>query len=88
MHSTNNYDMDQPEPLKTEPDNSNNEIDGPASTSSYNVKSYYQAKLRMRNSLERAFANQVHQYHHDYRERRNGGAGTDNFKTLQPVERD
>ena len=42
----------------------------------------------MRNSLERAFANQVHQYHHDYRERRNAGANADNFKTLQPVERD
>ena len=31
----------------------------------YDVASYYKAKLRMRNSLERAFASQVHQYHHE-----------------------
>ena len=27
----------------------------------------------MRNSIERAFASQVHQYHHDYKEKRNVG---------------
>ena len=35
----------------------------------YDVKSYYQQKLRMRNTLERAFASQVHQYHHDLKDK-------------------
>ena len=46
----------------------------------YDVQSYYKQKLRLRNSIERVFANQVNQYHHD---KKGQAQGKDNSKNKQ-----
>lgn len=50
---------------------------------SYNVNSYFRTKMMMKDTLDRAYSNQVKQYHHDYRQR---NIDQKKFQTQQPSQ--